>query len=187
MQIKQSILPADELPQYTYRDYQRWEGQWELIAGVPFAMSPLPTLRHQAINGRIVQQLSELLDQSDDCGNCRAMMPIDWKINEDTIVQPDASIICQSLEGGFITEAPKVIFEILSPSTRSKDLVTKYRLYQRQGVLYYVTVDPDALIAVVHQLVDGKYTQVKETSDELFSFAWEDCSLTFDFSKIWKV
>ncbi len=187
MQIRQNPLPAEELPQYTYREYQQWEGQWELIAGVPFAMNPLPPLRHQAINKKIVRQLDEVLEEQDGCGDCRAMMPIDWKISENTVVQPDASIICQSLEGGFIVEPPKVIFEILSPSTRSKDLVTKYRLYQRQGVLYYVTVDPDAQVAVIHQLLDGKYTQVKETRDDLFSFKWEGRSLTFDFSKIWKV
>ncbi len=35
------------LPYYTYEDYCRWEGRWELIDGIPFAMSPAPTPRHQ--------------------------------------------------------------------------------------------------------------------------------------------
>jgi len=30
------------LPNYTYEDYCQWEGQWELIEGIPYAMSPLP-------------------------------------------------------------------------------------------------------------------------------------------------
>jgi len=27
------------LPHYTYSDYENWEGQWELIDGIPYAMS----------------------------------------------------------------------------------------------------------------------------------------------------
>ncbi|HJY21679.1 MAG TPA: hypothetical protein VJ279_02270 [Hanamia sp.] len=27
-------------PYYTYKDYCAWEGRWELIDGIPFAMSP---------------------------------------------------------------------------------------------------------------------------------------------------
>ena len=27
---------------YTYEDYKRWEGDWELIDGVPLAMAPSP-------------------------------------------------------------------------------------------------------------------------------------------------
>lgn len=41
------------LPHYTYEDYRQWERQWELIDGIPFAMSPAPTPRHQLIVGNI--------------------------------------------------------------------------------------------------------------------------------------
>jgi hypothetical protein len=30
------------LPHYTYADYVQWEGKWEVIDGVPHAMSPAP-------------------------------------------------------------------------------------------------------------------------------------------------
>jgi len=29
-------------PYYTYDDYCQWEGRWELIEGMSYAMSPLP-------------------------------------------------------------------------------------------------------------------------------------------------
>jgi hypothetical protein len=38
------------LPHYTYSDYEQWEGQWELIDGIPYAMSPLPVPKHQKIH-----------------------------------------------------------------------------------------------------------------------------------------
>ena len=37
------------LPHYTYDDYCNWEGRWELIEGIPYAMSPLPIPKHQII------------------------------------------------------------------------------------------------------------------------------------------
>jgi hypothetical protein len=40
---------AKILPSYTYEDYLHWEGRWELIDGIPYAMSPFPAPRHQRI------------------------------------------------------------------------------------------------------------------------------------------
>lgn len=37
------------LPHYTYEDYLQWEGKWEVIEGLPFAMSPAPLPSHQRI------------------------------------------------------------------------------------------------------------------------------------------
>jgi len=34
---------------YTYNDYVRWsdEERWELINGVPYSMTPAPSIKHQ--------------------------------------------------------------------------------------------------------------------------------------------
>ena len=45
------------LPYYTYDDYCNWEGRWELIDGIPFAMSPAPSLRHQWLSANIISEL----------------------------------------------------------------------------------------------------------------------------------
>ena len=36
-------------PHYTYDDYCQWEGRWELIEGMPYAMSPAPVPAHQRV------------------------------------------------------------------------------------------------------------------------------------------
>jgi len=51
-------LTERELPHYTYEDYSNWEGRWELIQGIPYAMSPSPSYTHQ----RISQKIARLLD-----------------------------------------------------------------------------------------------------------------------------
>ena len=33
-------------PHYTYDDYKNWQGDWELIRGVPYAMAPSPLKTH---------------------------------------------------------------------------------------------------------------------------------------------
>lgn len=45
------------LPHYTYSEYVQWEGRWELIGGIPFAMSPQPSFRHQRVSRRIAAEL----------------------------------------------------------------------------------------------------------------------------------
>ena len=40
-------------PQFTYEDYLLWEGCWELIDGMPYAMSPAPAPNYQDFNGNL--------------------------------------------------------------------------------------------------------------------------------------
>jgi hypothetical protein len=62
------------LPQYTYADYLHWEGNWEIIDGIPHAMSPAPGMRHHHISGKLYLALSNALAAS-PC-NCTAFYPL---------------------------------------------------------------------------------------------------------------
>ena len=46
-------LKTEYLPKYKFSDYERWEGRWELINGIPYAMSPLPRPEHQRVSSKI--------------------------------------------------------------------------------------------------------------------------------------
>lgn len=150
-------LKVEELPHYTYDDYRNWEGEWELIGGVPYNMAPAPVISHQRISKRIVALLDEALQ---NCPGCEALPAVDWKVNEETVVQPDVSLVCFPANGAHITQAPAVIFEILSPSTAAKDRGVKYRLYEREGVRYYVLVDGEEETLQVFELVDGVFREL---------------------------
>jgi Uma2 family endonuclease len=176
-------LNYKDLPHYVYEDYVQWEGRWELIKGVPYAMSPAPVKYHQRVNSRIVTQLSNLLE---NCEHCEASIYIDYKLSEDTILQPDALVLCEPYEDtDFITRAPVIIFEILSPSTRRKDMNLKYTLYEKAGVKYYVIVDPIKKSCVVYLLENKIYKQVFNTENEKYDFDIEPCPIQFDFGRIW--
>lgn len=46
------------LPHYTFNDWKIWEGKWELIDGIPFAMSPTPVPEHQRIAAELVTEFT---------------------------------------------------------------------------------------------------------------------------------
>ena len=177
------MAAVDYLPHYTYEEYKRWEGRWELIHGIPYAMAPVPLIRHQEVSNKIAWQLQEALRE---CEGCKALLPVDWKIAEDTIVQPDNLVYCGELEDkNYLTKAPALIFEVLSPSTAIKDANLKYELYEREGVRYYVLVDPMDNVAKVYELKDGRYVKMGDFSKEQVAFKLPSCTIEFDFSRIW--
>jgi Uma2 family endonuclease len=178
-----SAIKKEYLPNYTYEDYINWEGNWELIYGVPYAMAPAPMIKHQSISNKIAWQLQDNLKE---CEICQALLPIDWKIDDSTIVQPDNLVICHTPQNeAYIKKAPKVIFEVLSKSTATVDKNLKYELYEQEGVDYYIIVDPSESIAKVYELKEGRYIKLCDAHEESVDFDLNDCAFTFDFSKIW--
>ena len=178
------LLKEEYYPSYTYDEYALWEGDWELIEGVPYAMAPAPMIKHQAISNQIARVLSEALDE---CNSCQALLAVDWKISNKTVVQPDNLVICHTpMHEAYLVKAPEIVFEILSVSTRHKDTGIKFDLYEQEGVRYYVIVDPQTTLAKIYMLnSEGRYSKPKDVSDEVVVFALSQCTLSFNFSKIW--
>jgi Uma2 family endonuclease len=178
------LMKEEYYPSYTYDDYKLWEGDWELIDGIAYAMAPAPMIKHQNISNKIAWQLQEYLKE---CDMCQALLPVDWRIDEKTIVQPDNLVICHTpVHEAYLSKAPKIIFEILSKSTADKDQNLKFDLYEREAVQYYIIVNPEDTVAKVYTLnSEGKYKKVADVSDESIDFTLEKCAFTFDFSKIW--
>ena len=94
---------------YTYEDYKKWEGDWELIDGVAYAMSPFALPSHQFISGRILIQLNKNLEE---CKKCFALMESEVKFSETTILRPDILMKCGELDD--ISIVPEIIFEVVS-------------------------------------------------------------------------
>ena len=127
----------------------------ELIDGVIYNM-PSPTLRHQSISGAIYRQLWNYVDAHG--GNCMPFIaPTDVRLdrNERTMVVPDVFVICQPDDGRidndkYINGAPDLIIEVLSPSTRRKDMFTKLHKYEAAGVREYWIVDSQKEKVIVY-------------------------------------
>ena len=176
-------VKVENIPHYTYADYKEWEGNWELINGIPYAMSPAPMIKHQKISNNIAWLLKNSLEE---CTECHALLPVDWKISDDTIVQPDNLVVCYEPSGAYITKAPTMIFEVLSPKTAKKDTTVKFDIYEKEGVKYYIIVNPDDHVAKVYRLHEGKYIKTTDATDEKLTFDLEKCTIEINFAKLWK-
>lgn len=106
---------------------------------------------------------NSLKNSQSSCGDCSVVYELDWIIDNTTVVRPDIAVICNQNDD-FITAAPLLIIEILSPSTAFKDRQVKFEIYQEQGVNFYLLVDPDANAYSVYQLINGVYVQQETKS-----------------------
>jgi Uma2 family endonuclease len=168
---------------YTYDDYMQWEGEWELIDGAPVSMAPAPMRIHQNIATEILFALKSTLDE-ESCPKCILSYENDWKVTEETVLRPDIILACDDEHESYLTKAPKIIVEVLSPSTAKKDETVKFDIYEAEGVQYYILVYPDDLKAKVYSLKEGKYIKVSDFTHELLLFDDLECSLNLDFEKV---
>ena len=143
----------------TWDDYRAWDDgeRWELIAGEAFCMSPAPTSRHQAIVGDLFGHLFQHFRGK----SCRPFVsPIDVKLSNRDVVQPDLVVICDhsQVQQTHLEGPPALAIEVLSPSTHRHDRVRKLRLYARYGIQEYWLVQPHPPVIEVLQLVGDAYS-----------------------------
>jgi len=174
------------LPHYTYDDYCQWEGHWEVLEGIPYAMSPVPGPRHQFISGNIFREFSLSLKTS-NC-SCKSYMPLDYVVKDDTIVQPDFLVVCKEINKKFLDFTPSLVAEILSPATSLKDRNNKFNIYESQKIPYYLIVDIDTKDAEIYHLKEnGKYTVEIFSPESPYTFQLDsDCSINVILNNIWE-
>jgi Uma2 family endonuclease len=171
------------LPHYTYEDWLNWKGQWELIDGIPYAMSPMPVPKHQRIANALGGEFYIALK---DCKKCEAFQAIDYKVADDIIVQPDLLIVCADINKKYLDFPPDLIVEILSPSTALKDRHSKFTIYEQQQIRYYLIVNPDQEEVEVYAIENGTYQLKQSGRDFTYDFSFETgCTAKISFKEIW--
>jgi Uma2 family endonuclease len=152
---------------YTYENYLEWpeEERWELIEGVAYNMTPSPPRSHQKISAALFNALYQYLQGK----NCEVYYaPFDVRLPEGgeedhqikTVVQPDLVVICDpsKLDEKGCQGSPDLIMEILSPSTASRDYISKLNLYEKNQVSEYWIIHPlDKIVMVYRLLENGNY------------------------------
>lgn len=168
-------------PNYTLADYDMWEGNWELIDGYPYAMSPSASTNHQRVANKVnVQLVASLEKLKGSCDSCEVFYELDWRINIDTVVKPDLAIVCNLTEK-FINKPPVLLVELLSASTALLDRHIKYELYQEQGVPYYIIIDPETRQYNIFVLTKGKYLERNDIT--IFDIS-NTCSFELDLGQV---
>lgn len=129
--------------------------RYELADGV-LLVSPAPSNRHQIALGEL-----HLLLRAACPEDHRVMLaPTDYQPTSRRSFQPDLLVVARDAVGeAAISEPLLLAVEVLSPSTRSVDLLLKRGMYEESGVAAYWVVDPLVPSVRAWSLVDGTYVQ----------------------------
>jgi Uma2 family endonuclease len=127
--------------------------RYELVDGV-LLVSPAPSNRHQIVVGEL-----HVLLRAACPADARVMLaPTDYQPTQRRSLQPDLLVVHRADVGDEPISAPLLLaVEVLSPSTRSVDLLLKSGVYAESGVAAYWVVDPAAPSVRAWVLEDGRY------------------------------
>lgn len=128
------------------------EGVWELVDGEMIELSPNAG-RSGWIGGQLVAYLAEHVRP----GRLGWVFPADTGFvlyhDRATVRSPDAAFVrldrLPELTNAFVPIAPDLAAEVLSPSDRMPDAMSKVAMYLQAGVRLVWLVDPEAMTITV--------------------------------------
>ncbi len=148
--------------EYTVEDYYKIpdEQRVELIDGWIYDMAA-PTSVHQILAGALhARLLNYVIDKEGTC--LPIISPIDVQLHCDnkTMVQPDVIVVCDrdKVIMRCCYGAPDLVIEIISPSSKKRDMMIKANKYLEAGVREYWIVDPDKLKVIVYDFMKDDYS-----------------------------
>ena len=171
---------------YTLDDYYALPDgvRCELIDGVMYEFNA-PTLVHQSIISDISAQMSICADDH-DCKLSFSPVNIQLDCDDKTMVQPDIAVLCdrsKAFDIRCIYGAPDFVVEVLSTSTRKRDLTVKPYKYEHAGCREYWIVDPDTESVFVYFFEDNSMIYHYTFSDKVpVMISGGTCEV--DFSRI---
>jgi Uma2 family endonuclease len=115
----------------------------ELVDGEHY-VTAAPTQRHQEVLGNLFWVIKGFV-RAQRLGKV-FVAPFDVFLSDFDVLEPDLLFVGRArlaqLEERFVRGAPDLAVEVLSPSTRGRDLTIKRRVYRQFGVGEYWIVDP---------------------------------------------
>ena len=163
-----SLAQLDPNGIYTYADYLTWKFDEfvELIKGKVSRPMAGASWRHQHLSKRFEYEIESFLRRSPcqmyhapfDVRLTRSAGPGDAQVQ--TVVQPDIFVVCDpgKLDERGCIGAPDWIIEIVSPGNLKHDTITKFGLYEENGVREYWVVFPGEQTVLAYVLdAHGRY------------------------------
>ena len=151
---------------------------YEIIGGKKF-MAPAANPTHGSIIGRLYMFIGNYLDAKN--AGYVFVDDVDVYLHEGPLFKPDLIVVLE--ENSSIIDwnkgiygAPDMLVEVLSRSTKKRDVTIKKDTYEANGVREYWIIDPWIKSVTVYLLRDGKYF----LDDEYILFDDKDLELMTD-------
>ncbi len=158
----------------------------ELIDGVFYDMAA-PTFVHQQILLELALQLKTCAAKHQmPCLVCISPQDVQLDCDPYTVVQPDLFVVCdrEKIKKRSLYGAPDFVIEILSASTRWRDLTLKLLKYRKAGVREYWIIDPDDEQVVVYYFEEDDLPHIAEHRS-LVPVRISEGNCKIDFAEIW--
>lgn len=160
--------------------YENSQTRMEFINGEIFVMSS-PDISHQEILGNLYIIFRHYF-KGKICKPFLAPFDVHFRkkdIQDPDVMQPDLTVICDMdnniNEKNKYMGTPTLALEILSASTRSKDMVYKLNTYMMSGVEEYWIIDPRNKSIIIYTFKDNSIDQnlYYRLGDTAFSVIYE--------------
>ena len=179
--------PKQKREGYTIDDYYAWpeDERVELINGKIYNMAA-PSYIHQTIALYFSYKVWEFIDaEGGDCIPGIAPLDVQLDMDEKTMVQPDALILCdkKKQDGKKVIGAPDFVLEVLSESSRSVDVIIKTGKYMNAGCREYWIVDPENETVWVYDFEHDRYP-LQYTFEDSVPVNIYDGMLEIDFREL---
>ena len=136
--------------------------RYELLDGA-IVMTPAPGKPHQWAAQELFVQLRAAAPEAMTV----FMAPLDVMFATGDILEPDVMVISdRDPHGKVVTEVPLLAVEVLSPSSRRRDVGDKLTAYRDAGVPSYWVVDPINPRLRAWALEDGEYVEIADVSGD---------------------
>jgi Uma2 family endonuclease len=145
--LRKPLMSVDEFMVWADRQPERWE----LLEGVPAAMSP-----ERVIHGETKYRIARALDEAIAKAGIPCRFVLDSaavRIDAKNSYQPDVMVYCGEPVSGdaLVIPNPLIVVEVLSPGNALKDLRDKLQGYFRvASVQHYLIADPDTRVVIHH-------------------------------------
>ena len=175
----ESMFKIDDL------DFLPQDKNIELIDGALYELNA-PSVNHQMMVGHLYSEMLECMRKNKR--KCRLLFApccVQISCDDTTMLQPDLFVVCyeDKVRNRLIYGAPDLIFEVMSDSTRKKDMSVKLNKYWSSGVREYWMVDIENRKVIVydfqHDDLDHQYT-----FDDKVPVGISDGKCVIDFSGI---
>lgn len=172
IQEKTSSYEAKPVKKLSYEDYLEIPEEpgyrFEILDGM-LIKEPSPNVMHQRVSRRLQRLLEDYFGEVDAEGEI-FNAPLDVTPLDCNVVQPDIFYVSGEqqwiVKDTHIDGVPKLVVEILSPSSRRKDRLQKMQIYQRARVQHYWLVDPQERTLECFAWHDGVYALVASGMEE---------------------
>ena len=170
------IMTGSAIGPYTLEDYLLLpeDRRVELIDGVFYDMAS-PTTIHQSIAGFLYTKfLDYVMKNKGPCYPFIAPVDVQLDCDDKTVIQPDVLIVCDrsKYRNGRVFGAPDLVVEVLSPSSKKKDMQIKLSKYYDAGVREYWIVDPEKKILVQYDMEHMELPSVYNAESTIPVLIW---------------